>query len=256
MSALVCDAGARRGEMHYIACMTRPFAFMAFLAGMSVLSAPAFAQLDTLPRFEALEQQLQTAEQRHLDQLETQRQRERLRSTQPNSGVSVAEQALRDMEYRRERDRLLLQGEQDRQRVQRERDLANAALLNARVPVTSTAVVTSPEAYLLPPAPPGKYYARVEGRFVLVDETSELVTSILPVQPTDPTTDVPTGPRPMPDRGLPVRRVASGSSLVIHDPATFALPPAPGGQYYARVDGLIVLVDQRTEMPVKVVTGG
>jgi len=225
------------------------------LASGLVFAAPAFAQ-EGLPRFEALEQQLQTAEQRHLDNLESERQRERLTSTLPNSGVSAADQALRDMDYRRERDRLLLQAEQDRQRVQRERDLANAALLNARVPATSTAVVTSPEAHLLPPAPPGQYYARIEGRFVLVDRTSELVAGILPVQPTDPMADVPLGPRPMPDRGLPVRRVAQGSSLVIHDPAALALPPAPGGQYYARVDGLIVLVDQRTELPVKVVSGG
>ncbi len=238
--------------MHYVDSMIRSFALAGVFASIGAFATPAFAQLDTLPRFEALEQQLQTAEQRHLDQLETQRQRERL--TQPN--VPEAQQALRDMDYRRERDRLLLQSEQDRQRVQRERDLANAALLDARVPRTSTSVVTSPEAYLLPPAPAGKYYARVEGRFVLVDEASQLVTSILPVQPTDPTADVPAGPRPMPDRGLPVRRVAAGSSLVIRDPASLALPPAPGGQYYARVDGQIVLVDQRTEMPVKVVTGG
>lgn len=231
--------------------MIRPLTIASLLS----FAAPAFAQ-DGLPRFEALEQQLQAAEQRHLDNLESERQRERLLSTLPNSVVSAADQALRDMERQRERDRLLLRAEQDRQRVQRERDLANAALLNARVPATSTAVVTTPEAYLLPPPPPGQYYARVEGRFVLVDRTSELVTGILPAQPTDPTADVPLEARQMPDRGLPVRRVAPGSSLVIHDPATLALPPAPGGQYYARVDGLIVLVDRRTELPVKVVSGG
>lgn len=237
--------------MGYSDGMTRA----AILASLLVVAPPALAQ-DGLPRFEALEQQLQAAEQRHLDRLESERQRERLLSPFPDSSVSSAEQALRDLDYRRERDRLLLQAEQERQRAQRERDLAGAALLNARVPATSTAVVTSPEAYLLPPAPPGHYYARIEGRFVLVDRTSELVTGILPVQPTDPTADVPSGPRPMPDRSLPVRRVAPGSSLVVHDPAALALPPAPGGHYYARVDGMIVLVDRRTELPVKVVSGG
>jgi hypothetical protein len=55
---------------------------------------------------------------------------------------------------------------------------------------------------------------------------------------------------------LPVRRVSAGSVLVIHDPATLALPPAPSGQFYARVDGRIVLVDARTELPVKVVRAG
>lgn len=222
------------------------------LAALGLIALPAHAQLDTPPRFEALDKQLQMEEQRQLDQLETARQRDR----DFNRQGSEAGRALRDMEYQRERDRLLLQAEQDRQRVQRERMLADAALLNKRVPATSTAVVTSPESYILPPAPPGTYYARVEGRFVLVDATSELVTTILPVQPTDPKADVPAGPRPMLDMSLPARRVSPTSVLVIHDPATLALPPAPKGQFYARVEGRIVLVDARTELPVKVVRAG
>jgi Ni/Co efflux regulator RcnB len=225
-------------------------------AALALIALPAYAQLDTLPRFDALDKQFQMEEQRELDTLETARQRERDRTSLPGSGVSTAGQALRDLDYQRQRDRLLLQAEQDRQRVARERMLAEAALLNKRVPATSTAVVTSAESYILPPAPPGHYYARVEGRFVLVDRASELVTSILPVQPTDPTADVPAGPRALPDMSLPVRRVSAGSVLVIHDPATLALPPAPSGQFYARVDGRIVLVDARTELPVKVVRAG
>ena len=35
-----------------------------------------------------------------------------------------------------------------------------------------------------------------------------------------------------------------------------ALPAAPTGQFYARVDGRIVLVDVRTELPVRVVRAG
>jgi Ni/Co efflux regulator RcnB len=167
--------------------------------------------------------------------------------------VSEAERGLRELDYQRQRDSLLLQAEQDRQRVQRERDLAAAALPNMRVARSSTAVVTSPETYLLPPAPPGKYYARVQGRFVLVDGTSELVESVLPVQPTDPTADVPLGPRPLPDFSLPARRVSPTSVLAIRDPGALALPAAPIGQFYARVDGRIVLVDARTEMPLSIV---
>jgi len=120
---------------------------------------------------------------------------DRTRTALPNAGVSEAERGLRELDYNRERNALLLQAEQDRRLVQRERDLADAVLPNTRVPRSSTAVVTSPEAYLLSPAPPGKYYARVQGRFVLVDGTSELVESVLPVQPTDPTADVPLGAR-------------------------------------------------------------
>jgi Ni/Co efflux regulator RcnB len=233
-------------------CMIR----FILVAGLSLSAAPAFAQLEPLPRFEALEQQLQTLEQQKVDDLGAARDRDRTRTALPNAGVSEAERGLRELDYNRERNALLLQAEQDRRLVQRERDLADAALPNTRVPRSSTAVVTSPEAYLLSPAPPGKYYARVQGRFVLVDGTSELVESVLPVQPTDPTADVPLGARPLPDFSLPARRVSPTSALVIRDPGALALPVAPAGQFYARVAGRIILVDARTEMPLSVVRPG
>jgi Ni/Co efflux regulator RcnB len=244
-----------RGRMDYIGDMLRSLPLVLIAA----FAAPAFAQIEQpLPRFEGLEMQIQREEQRQLDELETSRQRERQRALLPGSGTSAAEAALRDLELRHEQDRLLLQLEQDRAREQRERDLAANALPNARVPAASSAVVSQPEAYLLPPAPPGKYYARVNGRFVIVDATSELVEQVLPVQPTDPTADVPAGPRPLPsvDMNLPLRRVAPTSALVIANPASLALPAPPAGQYYARVDGKIVLVEARTELPVKVVRAG
>lgn len=243
---------ASRHAMRYVSAMIR----IACLAAACLCAAPAWAQLEPLPRFEALDKQFQMEEQRQVDQLETARQREMTSSALPGSGVSEAERALRGLDYQRQSDALRLRQEQERARVQRERDLADAALLNARIPATSSVVVTEPNTYLLPPAPPSKYYARVQGRFVLVDATSELVVQVLPVQPTDPTADVPLGPRPMPDMGLPVRRVSAGSTLVIQNPAGLSLPLAPTGQYYARVEGKIVLVDARTEMPVKVVRAG
>lgn len=227
------------------------------IASVMAFAAPALAQVsEPLPRFEALEQQQQMAEQRELDNLEANRQREQMRSLAPNSGVSEAERALRKLEYDRVRNDRLLELERDRQRVQRERDLANAALLNARVPPNSSLVVTDPQRYILPPAPPGKYYARVEGRFVLVDETSQLVTSVLPVQPTDPTADVPAGPRPLPAAGLPIRRISPTSASVVRDFRALSLPAPPSGQYYANVDGQIVLVDGRTELAIKVIGPG
>jgi Ni/Co efflux regulator RcnB len=231
---------------------------IALLISACLLAAPAFAQEQPLPRFEGLEMQLQREEQRQVDAIEQARQRERNRALLPGSGTNAADAALRDMQLRREQDRLLLQMEQERMRMQRERDVEAYALPNRRVPATSSAVVRDPEAHILPPAPPGKYYARVDGRFVIVDFTSELVEQVLPVQPTDPTADVPAGPRPLPvpDMSLPMRRVASTSALVIGNPASFALPAAPAGQYYARVDGKIVLVEARTEMPVSVVRPG
>ena len=239
--------------MRYIGLMIRP----TVIASIMIFAAPAFAQVsEPLPRFEALEQQQQMVEQREFDNLEANRQRDQMRSMAPNSGVSEAEQALRRMEYDRARNDRLMELDRDRQRMQRERDIANAALLNARVPRNSSVVVTDPERYILPPAPPGKYYARVEGRFVLVDETSELVTSIVPVQPTDPTADVPAGPRPLPAAGLPVRRISPTSASVVRDFRALSLPAPPSGQYYASVDGQIVLVDGRTELAVKVIGPG
>lgn len=230
---------------------------IAALAGLCLVAAPALAQVsEPLPRFEALEQQQRMAQQREMDNLEANRQRDLARSALPNSDVSEAERALRDLQYNRAREQRLLELDRDRQRVQRERDLANAALLNARIPRNSSVVVTDPESYILPPAPPGKYYARVEGRFVLVDETSQLVTSIVPVQPTDPTADVPAGPLPLPDNGLPVRRISPTSSTVIRDFKALSLPAPPSGQYYAHINGRTVLVDGRTELALKFVDPG
>lgn len=242
-------------QIRYIGIMLR----MPALLLIVTFAAPAFAQIEQpLPRFEGLEMQLGREEQRQIDELEQGRQRERQRALLPGSGISAADAALRDMELRREQDRLMLQLEQDRAREQRERDIVTNALPNTRVPAFSSAVVNNPEAFILPPAPPGKYYARIDGRFVIVDATSELIEQVLPVQPTDPTADVPAGPRPLPtiDTGLPLRRVAPTSALVIANPASLSLPAPPPGQYYARVDGKIVLVEARTELPVEVVRLG
>jgi Ni/Co efflux regulator RcnB len=117
--------------------------------------------------------------------------------------VTRAERGIRNLDYQREFDRLRLQGDLDRAQIQRERDIANAALPNRRIAPYSSLVVTDPESHILPPAPKGHYYARVDGRFVLVDATSELVVKVLDPQPTDPTADVPVGPRPPAEKPIP-----------------------------------------------------
>lgn len=182
---------------------------LIFVALASVSAAPALAQeTNQLPRFEALEQQEQMVEQRRFDSLEQQRQRDFDRATHPNSGTTRAERGIRDLEYQREFDQLRLQGELDRAQVQRQRDLANAALPNRRIAPYSSLVISDPERHILPPAPAGHYYARLDGRFVLVDATSELVVKVLDPQPTDPTVDVPVGPRPPPEKAIPRAGVA------------------------------------------------
>lgn len=171
-----------------------------------VLAAPAFAQQENneLPRFEALQLQEQTFQQNRVDTLETQRQREFDRMTTPNSGFTTADRAIRDLEYARERDRILLDNDLQREQVARQRQLEDTALPNRRIAPYSSLVVTNPEQYILPPAPPGQYYARLNGRFVLVDRTSELVVKVLDPQPTDPKADAPLGPLPAPRPGLPM----------------------------------------------------
>jgi len=178
--------------------------YVSLIVLISLLAAPSFAQeTNALPRFEGLEQQEQIIEQNRFDSLERQRQQELDRAALPNSGVTRAERGIRDLDYRRESDQLRLQGDLERSQVQRERDIANAALPNRRIAPYSSLVVTDPERYILPPAPQGQYYARVDGRFVLVDATSELVVKVLDPQPTDPTADVPVGPRPPAEKPIP-----------------------------------------------------
>jgi len=204
---------------------------MKFLVASAVLlacAAPAVAQeSDNLPRFDALEQQKQSVEQDRLDSLERQRQRERDFTTNPALGVSGAERGIRDLQYQRELDLLRLEGELERAQVQRERDLEKAALPNRRIAPFSSLVITDPERYVLPPAPPGHYYARLDGRFVLVDKTSELVVKVLDPRLGDPTGDVPAGPRPSVEKPLPVGRISVESALTITEFRRLLLPPPP-----------------------------
>lgn len=252
--AVTVSIGSGVGDQQDQASYIRHMIRSALAACVCLFAAPAFAQAsDTLPRFEALEMQQQMNDQQRLDTLEADRQRDLNKTALPNSGVSAAQRGLIDQQYESERQRLLLEMQMQRALEQRERDIAAAALPNTRVPAHSSAVVADPARYVLPPAPPNQYYARIDGRFVLVDRTSELVVSVLPVQPTDPVADVPAGPRPMPSPGLPVRRISPTSSLVITDYSTIGLPAPPHGQYYAGVDGAIVLVERNTEMAVKLV---
>lgn len=51
---------------------------------------------------------------------------------------------------------------------------------------------------------------------------------------------------------LPNRRIAAHSTLVVRDPESRALPPAPDGQFYAEIDGRLVLVDATSELVVQV----
>lgn len=155
------------------------------------LCAQASAQEFTPPRFEGLEQQQLNHEQRQFDQLEEARQREQFRSILPRPGQSPADARLRDLELRDEAVRLQLETLQRRSAIAREAEIRRATLPNRRIAAHSSLVVSDPGRFALPAAPPGQYYARLNGRFVLVDATSEMVVEVLEPGPSDPASDLP-----------------------------------------------------------------
>ncbi len=175
----------RLAERTYIERVMRlMFAPLVVCAGL-----PAWSQEFVPPRFEGLEQQQLNQEQRQFDRLEERRQQELARSAQP--GVSPADSALRRLEIQREADRLKREGAERRAATGREVAIREAKLPNRRIAAHSSLVVRDPERFVLPAAPEGQYYARLDGRFVLVDATSELVVKVLAPGPSDPRGDLP-----------------------------------------------------------------
>ena len=182
-----------------IACVT-----LLALAGI-----PALAQGFTPPRFEGLEQQKQTQEQNFLDAEQKRLQAEREKAVTPGphgrpAGADAAASALRQAQLEDQINRTKVRQQQERLAVARENAAADLALPNRRIAKASVLVVPDPVRFGLPSAPPGQYYARLDGRFVLVEASSELVVKVLDVQPSDPTNDLPTRPRPAAQPPIPV----------------------------------------------------
>jgi hypothetical protein len=200
--------------------------------------APASAQEIEPPRFEALEQQLLTLEQNRVDALARQQQLQRDLGFHPNSGVTAADQALRDIENRRQMERLLFEGQQLREQAARENRIDQATLPNRRIEPFSPTVVQDPVGELLPAAPAGYYYARVDGRYVLVDAGSKQVVRVLAPQPTDPTDDLPARPLPAlqqppgvrvwPTEPEPLPALGVDVAGIYPSPATSHVPAATG----------------------------
>ena len=175
--------------------MIRSFCIVTLAIAAALAPSSALAQETTFtaPRFEGLEQQQQTLEQNRLDSLE--KSRRDAQTAFPNPNRTEADKAVRALDIQRDIDSLRLKVGMDRAAVQRDRTISEATLPNRRISRASILVVTNPEAYALPREPKGQYYARIEGRFVLVDAASELVVQVLPATPSDPASDVPAGPR-------------------------------------------------------------
>jgi Ni/Co efflux regulator RcnB len=255
---------------------------MRHLAVMAIglaLSAPAFAQDVEPPRFEAFEQQKADLQQQQFNDLTRARQDEITRpiAPAPNASYTFGEQQRRVQEIDRQMDTLRLDNELERQAIGRERDIAEANLLNRRIIPSSPLVVKEPGQFALPPPPNGQYYARVEGRYVLVDGKSNLVVKQFERKAGDPTNDIPAGAPPVPQSevaiGAPARTqhssygganlppqpalpgyyVGPDSALVVKVPGMLKLGPAPENTYYAEIGGKIYLVDATTRHVIALV---
>jgi hypothetical protein len=156
-----------------------------------VLGGAASAQEFQAPRFEALEQQKAQLEQRQLDSLEKQKQDELFRSTLPQSPQDRTASTFRQMDIDRRQDELRLQGELQRDQQRRDETARTATLANRRIAASSVLVVRDPERFFLPPIPSNQFYARLDGRFVVVDRNSELVVTVVEPSPADPRGDRP-----------------------------------------------------------------
>ena len=182
---------------------------LAALGCLAAAGAPALAQGFTPPRFEGLDQQKQTSDQNALDAQQKRLQAEREKLVTPGiqgqpPGANAATSALRQSRLQDQIHRTEVEIQQERLATARDNAATDLALPNRRIAKSSVLVVPDPVRYGLPSAPPGQYYARIDGRFVLVDASSELVVKVLDPQPTDPIGDQPARPRPPPQPAIPV----------------------------------------------------
>jgi hypothetical protein len=126
-------------------------------------------------------------------------------------------------------------------------------------------VINNPQYYALPKAPAGQYYARVDGRFVLVDGSTNRPVQAFDLQPDERGASIPaiTRPRPVepPSRyqklprqpALPEQPIGPDSPMVVTEPAKLNLGAAPKDTYYASIEGSIYLIDARTQKAIALI---
>jgi hypothetical protein len=230
-------------------------------------SAPAFAQGVEPPRFEAFEQQKRDLDQQRIDDFDRQRTNELSRPVTPGQGAGQdagnRADALREIE--RQRQQFLLEREVENQAKQRERDIASITATERTILPNAGEVIYDPKTQILPPPPPGDYYARLNGRYVLVDGATHRPIKSFDLQPDEAGSSIPgtTAPRPVqpPTRyqklakqpPLPTELVPPDSKRVIANPASRNLGLAPPESYYADFEGGIYLIDARTQKAIGLV---
>jgi hypothetical protein len=232
------------------------------------VSAPAIAQQGVEPpRFEAFEQQQRDLDRQRLDDFDRQRTNELTRPMTPGQGAGADAGARADAlrEIERQRQQFLLEREVENQAKQRERDIASVTATERIILPNDSRVIYDPKTQILPPPPPGDYYARLNDRYVLVDGATHRPIKSFDLQPDEAGSSIPgtTKPRPVqpPTRyqklpkqpPLPTELVPPDSKRVIANPASRNLGPAPPESYYADFEGGIYLIDARTQKAIGLV---
>jgi Ni/Co efflux regulator RcnB len=241
--------------------------YVALIALVFGVSAPALAQEQDLPRFDAFEQQQRDSQQQRFDDLDRARRDELLlRTPTERPGDTRADRAMWLQDLERERSRLELEVQSDRSRERQARDSTALALPNRVVPSYSSDVIRDPERYVLPPAPPGQYYARIDGKFALIDAATQKPAKIFDTHPGEPSYAMPGSgrasanvssgwgyPKAKDMPGLPTQEIGPDSELVVLEPGKLSLGPPPKDRYYAQIEGRIYLIDAKTKKVIALV---
>ena len=238
---------------------------IAIALGISApaLSASAWAQAYEPPRFEGFEQQQRDLNQQRLDDFDRQRTNELSRPVPPGqSSLAAADRADALRQIDAQRDQFLLERQIENQAKQREREIANLTASERTILPNAAEVVDNPKAYNLPTPPAGQYYARLNGRYVVVDGATNRPIKSFDLSPDEGGSTIPgtTQPRTkqppqfyqkLPKQpALPAELVPRDSKRVIADPASRNLGPAPPQSYYADFDGAIYLIDAPTQKAI------
>lgn len=238
--------------------------YAVLATAIGLLAPSAFAQ--ELPRFDAFEQQQRDMNQQRQNDFDKARNNEIARPVPSNqAGAAAAIRAERLQQIERDRQQFQLEREVERSAQQRERDIARITEDNRTILPNASEVIDNPRAYNLPTPQAGQYYARLNGRYVLVDGVTNKPIRSFEVSPDEGGSTIPgtTAPRrtqppqfyqKLPQQpSLPSETVARDSKRVITDPDGRFLGKAPPDSYYADFDGAIYLIDARTQKAIALV---
>jgi len=237
--------------------------YAVLATALGLLAPSAFAQAYEPPRFDGFEQQQRDLNQQQLDSFDRQRTNELSRPVTPGqSSLDAANRADALRQIDAQRDQFLLERRIENEAKQREREIAKLSEPNQTILPNAAEVIDNPRAYNLPVPPAGQYYARLNGRYALIDGATNRPIKSFDLSPDEGGSTIPgtTPPRPrqppqfyqkLPKQpALPAELVPRDSKRVITDPASRNLGPAPPESYYADFDGAIYLIDAPSQKAI------